>query len=61
MQKESTVYTEPTAWGNLKFAARLYRVPRAEWEARVRELTTARSRPSTTRSDSRARFSAYSR
>jgi ABC-2 type transport system ATP-binding protein len=36
--EESNVYTELTAWGNLMFTARLYRVPRAEREARGREL-----------------------
>jgi ABC-2 type transport system ATP-binding protein len=36
--EESNVYAELTAWGNLMFTARLYRVPRAEREARGREL-----------------------
>jgi ABC-2 type transport system ATP-binding protein len=36
--EESNVYTELTAWGNLMFTARLYRVPRAEREARGRRL-----------------------
>jgi ABC-2 type transport system ATP-binding protein len=36
--EESNVYTELTAWGNLMFNARLYRVPRAERETRGREL-----------------------
>jgi ABC-2 type transport system ATP-binding protein len=39
--EESNVYTELTAWGNLMFTARLYRVPRAEREARARELLQA--------------------
>jgi ABC-2 type transport system ATP-binding protein len=39
--EESTVYTELTAWGNLMFTARLYRVPRAEREARAQELLQA--------------------
>ncbi|MGD9030260.1 MAG: ATP-binding cassette domain-containing protein, partial [Anaerolineae bacterium] len=39
--EESNVYTELTAWGNLMFTARLYRVPRAEREARGRELLEA--------------------
>jgi ABC-2 type transport system ATP-binding protein len=36
--EESNVYTELTAWGNLMFTARLYRVSRAERGARGREL-----------------------
>jgi ABC-2 type transport system ATP-binding protein len=36
--EESTVYTELTAWDNLMFTARLYRVPRTERAARAREL-----------------------
>ncbi len=36
--EESNVYTELTAWDNLMFTARLYRVPRAERATRVREL-----------------------
>ena len=36
--EESNVYTELTAWDNLVFTARLYRVPRAEREARARKL-----------------------
>jgi ABC-2 type transport system ATP-binding protein len=36
--EESNVYTELTAWDNLMFTARLYRVPRAERAARGREL-----------------------
>jgi ABC-2 type transport system ATP-binding protein len=39
--EESNVYTELTAWGNLMFTAKLYRVPRAEREARARELLEA--------------------
>jgi ABC-2 type transport system ATP-binding protein len=39
--EESNVYTELTAWGNLMFTAQLYRVPRAEREARGRELLEA--------------------
>lgn len=39
--EESNVYTELTAWGNLMFTARLYRVPRVEREARGRELLRA--------------------
>jgi ABC-2 type transport system ATP-binding protein len=39
--EEATVYTELTAWGNLMFTARLYRVPRAEREARAQELLQA--------------------
>jgi ABC-2 type transport system ATP-binding protein len=39
--EESNVYTELTAWGNLMFTARLYRVPRAERETRGRELLEA--------------------
>ncbi|NBD35818.1 MAG: ATP-binding cassette domain-containing protein [Chloroflexi bacterium] len=36
--EESNVYTELTAWGNLMFTARLYRVPRQQREQRAREL-----------------------
>jgi ABC-2 type transport system ATP-binding protein len=36
--EESNVYTELTAWDNLMFTARLYRVPRAGRAARAREL-----------------------
>ncbi len=36
--EESNVYTELTAWGNLMFTARLYRVPREERERRAQEL-----------------------
>ncbi len=36
--EESNVYTELTAWGNLMFTARLYRVPRSERGSRAREL-----------------------
>jgi len=36
--EESNVYTELTAWDNLMFTARLYRVGRAERVARAREL-----------------------
>jgi len=36
--EESNVYTELTAWDNLMFTARLYRVGRAERAARAREL-----------------------
>ncbi|MFW6136056.1 MAG: ATP-binding cassette domain-containing protein [Chloroflexota bacterium] len=39
--EESNVYTELTAWGNLMFTARLYRVPREEREGRARELLEA--------------------
>jgi ABC-2 type transport system ATP-binding protein len=39
--EESTVYTELTAWDNLMFTARLYRVPRVEREAQARELLQA--------------------
>jgi ABC-2 type transport system ATP-binding protein len=39
--EESNVYTELTAWGNLMFTARLYRVPRTERESRGRELLQA--------------------
>jgi len=36
--EESNVYTELTAWDNLMFTARLYRVPRSERAARAQEL-----------------------
>ena len=36
--EESNVYTELTAWDNLMFTARLYRVPRIERAARAQEL-----------------------
>jgi ABC-2 type transport system ATP-binding protein len=36
--EESNVYAELTAWDNLMFTARLYRVPQAERAARAREL-----------------------
>jgi len=36
--EESNAYTELTAWGNLMFTGRLYRVPRHEREARAQEL-----------------------
>ncbi len=36
--EESNVYTELTAWDNLMFTARLYRMPRSERAARAREL-----------------------
>ncbi len=36
--EESNVYAELTAWDNLMFTARLYRVPRAERAERAREL-----------------------
>jgi ABC-2 type transport system ATP-binding protein len=36
--EESNVYAELTAWDNLRFTARLYRVPWAEHVARAREL-----------------------
>jgi ABC-2 type transport system ATP-binding protein len=39
--EESNVYTELTAWANLMFTARLYRVSRAERETRGRELLEA--------------------
>jgi ABC-2 type transport system ATP-binding protein len=39
--EESNVYTELTAWGNLMFTAKLYRVPRGERESRGRELLKA--------------------
>jgi ABC-2 type transport system ATP-binding protein len=39
--EESNVYTELTAWGNLMFTARLYRVARDERERRARELLEA--------------------
>lgn len=36
--EEATVYNELTAWDNLMFTAKLYRVPRSERTARAREL-----------------------
>jgi ABC-2 type transport system ATP-binding protein len=36
--EESNIYTELTAWDNLLFTARLYRVPRAERDRAAREL-----------------------
>jgi len=39
--EESTVYTELTAWDNLMFTARLYRVPRSERAKRAQELLEA--------------------
>jgi len=39
--EESNVYTELTAWDNLMFTAKLYRVGRAERAARARELLEA--------------------
>ena len=36
--EESNVYTELTAWGNLMFTARLYRVPRRAREKRAQEI-----------------------
>ena len=36
--EESNVYTELTAWENLMFTAKLYRVPRSKRSARVQEL-----------------------
>jgi ABC-2 type transport system ATP-binding protein len=39
--EESNVYTELTAWGNLMFTARLYRVARDQRESRGRELLEA--------------------
>jgi ABC-2 type transport system ATP-binding protein len=39
--EESNVYAELSAWGNLMFAARLYRVPRRERVRRAQELLTA--------------------
>jgi ABC-2 type transport system ATP-binding protein len=39
--EESNVYTELTAWGNLMFTARLYRVPRDKRKDRARELLEA--------------------
>ena len=36
--EESNVYTELSAWDNLMFTARLYRVPRGERAARAEEL-----------------------
>ncbi len=37
----SNVYDEYSAWDNLMFSARLYDVPKAEWEKRSKELLTA--------------------
>jgi ABC-2 type transport system ATP-binding protein len=45
--EESNVYTELTAWDNLMFTARLYRVGRAERAARARELLEAFGRSGT--------------
>jgi ABC-2 type transport system ATP-binding protein len=39
--EESNIYTELTAWANLMFSARLYRVPRGERERRAKELLDA--------------------
>jgi ABC-2 type transport system ATP-binding protein len=39
--EESNVYTELTAWGNLMFTARLYRVPRSERGERAKGLLQA--------------------
>jgi len=39
--EESNVYTELSAWDNLMFTARLYRVPRSERARRARELLEA--------------------
>jgi ABC-2 type transport system ATP-binding protein len=39
--EESNIYTELTAWDNLLFTARLYRVPRAERDRGARELLHA--------------------
>jgi ABC-2 type transport system ATP-binding protein len=39
--EESNVYTELSAWDNLLFTARLYRLPRADRERRARELLEA--------------------
>ncbi len=39
--EESNVYTELTAWDNLMFTARLYRVPRGERGRRAQELLEA--------------------
>ena len=39
--EESTVYTELTAWDNLMFTARLYRVPRSERAKRAQGLLEA--------------------
>jgi ABC-2 type transport system ATP-binding protein len=39
--EESNIYTELTAWDNLLFTARLYRVPRAERDRGARELLQA--------------------
>lgn len=36
--EESNVYTELSAWDNLMFTARLYRVPADERSRRAREL-----------------------
>jgi len=36
--EESNVYTELTAWGNLMFTAKLYRVPPGDREPRARDL-----------------------
>lgn len=36
--EESNVYDELSAWGNLMFTARLYRIPRDERETRAREM-----------------------
>jgi len=36
--EDANVYAELTAWANLMFTAKLYRVPRSEREHRVREL-----------------------
>jgi ABC-2 type transport system ATP-binding protein len=39
--EESNIYTELTAWDNLLFTARLYRVPRVERDRRAQELLEA--------------------
>jgi len=39
--EESNVYTELTAWDNLLFTARLYRMPRAAYRQRARALLEA--------------------
>jgi ABC-2 type transport system ATP-binding protein len=39
--EESNIYTELSAWDNLMFTARLYRVPKREREQRARELLEA--------------------